>query len=63
MCKNKWCDSETRGALFYLQGFSLMGRKDDTLMSTFAPSILRARETQYVEMLQKRYFHDNVKCP
>ena len=61
--QNKWCDSETRGALFYLQGFSLMGRKEDTLMSTFAPSILRARETQYVEMLQKRYFHDNMKCP
>ena len=32
-------------------------------MSTLASSILRARETQYVEMLQNRYFHDNVKCP
>ena len=61
--QNKWCDSETRGALFYLQGFSLMGRKGDPLVSTLASSILRARETQYVEMLQNRYFHDNVKCP
>ena len=61
--QNVWCDAETRGALFYLQGFSFMGRKDNPLVSTLAPSILRARETQYVEMLQQRYFHDNVKCP
>ena len=61
--QNRWCDSETRGALFYLQGFSLMGRKDDPLVSTLAPAILRARESQYVEMLQNRYFNDNMKCP
>ena len=63
LVQNKWCDAELVGKLFYLQGFSFMGRKESDLIRTLTESILSMKEHQELERLDTKYFEEKRDCP